>query len=64
MEGEGRLTWSEEGETYRGSVANHLPLAVLGKDPQKNDVKISILEIEDRLSGNHPRGYKMRSAEG
>lgn len=40
-----------KGETFRGSVANHLPLAVLGKDPQKYKVKISILEIENRLTG-------------
>ena len=33
-------------------MANHLPLAVLGKDPQKNELKFSILEIENRLCGN------------
>lgn len=46
------ILWAGEGETYRGSVANHLPLAVLGKDPQKYDVKISILEVEDRWRWN------------
>ncbi len=48
----------------RGSVAYHLPLAVLGKDPQKYRITNSILEVEDRLRSNHTRGHKMRSAEG
>jgi hypothetical protein len=52
VEGKNRLAAIGRGETYRGRVANHLPLAVLGKDPQKNELKISILEIENRLCGN------------
>jgi hypothetical protein len=52
VKGKDRLTVIDREETFRGSVANHLPLAVLGKDPQKNDTNISILEVEKLLASN------------
>jgi hypothetical protein len=49
----GRYDGSESRrKIYRGRVVNHLPLAVLGKDPQTHKINFSILEVEDRLRRN------------
>ena len=49
----GRLTAIDSGGELTGAVwQTTCPLAVLGKDPQKYDVHISILEVEYRLPCN------------
>jgi hypothetical protein len=52
VEGKSRLKRLEEGELTGAEWQTTCPLAVLGKDPQKNELEISILEIENRLCRN------------